>query len=69
MKIKYIHASDPTTEKIYDTVKVFHNPNNPRVFKTQEEFDAFELKHFAKDKEQGTIISYEIIAEAKKGRN
>ena len=69
MKIKYIHTSDPTTEKIYDTIKAFNNPNNPRVFKTQEEFNAFELKHFAKDKEQGTIISYEIIAEAKKGRN
>ena len=63
MKIKYIHFSEPETEKIYDTVKVFHNPNNPRVFKTQEEFDAFELEHFAKDKERGTIISYEIIKE------
>lgn len=63
MKIKYIHCSEPETEKIYDTVKVFNNPNNPRVFKTQEEFDSFELKHFAKDKDQGIIISYEIVKE------
>jgi hypothetical protein len=63
MKIRYVHASDPTTDKIYDTVKSFNNPNNPRVFKTQEKFDVFELKHFAKDKEQGTIISYEVVEE------
>ncbi len=70
MKIKYTHIDNPNVEKIYDTVKSYTNPNNgPRVFDTQEEFDAFELEHFAKDKEQGTIISYEIIAEAKKGRN
>lgn len=63
MLIKYTHISDPTTEKFFDTEKVFKNPNNPRVFKTQQEFDAFELGHFAEDKERGTIISYEIIKE------
>ena len=63
MLIKYIHISDPTTEKFYDTERVFKNPNNPRVFKTQEEFDAFELRHFAEDKERGVIISYEIMEE------
>ena len=63
MKIKYVHASDPTTPKLYDTEKVFNNPNNPRVFDTQQEFDAFELKHFAEDKERGVILAYEIIAE------
>ena len=61
MIIKYIHASEPTTEKLYNTEKAFNNPNNPRVFDTQQEFDEFELKHFAEDKERGTIISYEII--------
>ncbi|MEE1302261.1 MAG: hypothetical protein UHD64_05695 [Bacteroidales bacterium] len=62
MIIKYIHISDPITEKFYDTEQVFNNPNNgPRVFKTQQEFDAFELKHFAEDKERGIIIAYEII--------
>lgn len=63
MKIKYIHASEPTAEKIYDTEKTFNNPNNPRVFKTQQEFDTFELSHFAKDKERGIIIQYEIMKE------
>lgn len=63
MKIKYIHASDPSVEKIYDTEKVFNNLSNPHVHDTQEEFDAFELKHFATDKELGIIISYEIIKE------
>ena len=69
MKIKYVHASEPTTEKIYDTVKAFNNHNNPRVFNTQQEFDTFELWHFAKDKEQGIILAYEVVegnnAEAK----
>lgn len=64
MKIQYIHASDPETVKIFDTVKVYHNPNNPRVFATQEDFDNFELGHFARDKEQGTIISYEVVEES-----
>ena len=63
MIIKYIHSSDPTTVKFYDTEKVFNNPNKPRVFKTQEEFDAFELKHFAEDKGRGIIIAYQIIKE------
>ena len=63
MIVKYIHISDPTTEKLYDTEKVFRNPNNPRVFKTQQEFDAFELNHFAENKKRGIIISYEIIKE------
>lgn len=62
MFIKYIHASEPETEKIYDTVKVYNNPNNgPRVFNAQKDFDAFELQHFAKDKEKGIVISYEIV--------
>ena len=63
MLIKYIHISDPTTEKFYDTEKAFNNPSNPRVHHTQEEHDAFELEHFAEDKERGTIIAYEIIKE------
>ena len=63
MLIKYVHVSDLTTEKLYDTEKVFNNRNNPRVFDTQQEFDDFELKHFAEDKERGIIISYSIIRE------
>ena len=62
MIIKYIHSSEPEKEKTYDTEKVYNNPSNgPRVFNTQEEFDAFELKHFAEDKERGIIISYEVM--------
>jgi hypothetical protein len=62
MNIKYIHISDPDVEKVYDTVKAYNNPNNgPRVFNTQEEFDVFELKHFAADKESGIILSYEVM--------
>lgn len=63
MKIKYIHASDPMTEKIFDTKKVFNNLSNPHVHDTQEELDAFELRHFATDKELGIIIDYKIIEE------
>lgn len=61
MKIKYIHYSEPEAEKVYDTERAFKN--SPSVFKTQEEFDTFELKHFAEDKVRGIIISYEIIKE------
>ena len=61
MKIKYIHFSEPETEKIYDTVKAFKRL--PRVHKTQLAFDAFELRKFAEDKKKGIIISYEIVKE------
>lgn len=63
MKIKYVHMSDPTIPKLYDTEEVFNNPNNPYVFTTQQELDAFELRHFAEDKERGIILAYEIIKE------
>jgi hypothetical protein len=64
MKIQYIHASDPETVKTYDTVRVYNNPNNgPRVFATQEDFDNFELRHFAEDKERGTIVAFKILKE------
>ena len=61
MKIKYIHFTEPETEKIYDTEKVFNSLNNPHVHDTQEEFDAFELRHFATDKELGIILNYEVV--------
>ena len=64
MKIKYIHVSDPTTEKIHDTAKSYTHPSNgPRVFDTQEEFDAFTLKLFEEDKQRGIVIAYAIIKE------
>lgn len=59
MIIKYIHWSEPEKEKTHDTVKVLKN--NPFITKSQEEFDAFTLEHFIKDKERGIVLSYEII--------
>lgn len=58
MKIAYIHASDPDTEKIYDTVKSLRN--NPFIQKTQELFDADELLKFSSDM---NIIKYKIVRE------
>ena len=59
MIIKYIHASEPETEKIHDTI--LEMKNNPFIAKTQKEFDALTLQLFAEDKERGIIISYEVI--------
>jgi hypothetical protein len=59
MLIKYVHWSEPETEKIHDTEKALKN--NPFINETQEEFDAFTLEKFAKDKDGGLILSYEII--------
>lgn len=62
MKIRYSHIDDADLIKIHDTVKTFNNPKNgPRVFNTQEEFDAFELRNFERDLKRGIILSYEII--------
>ena len=61
MKIKYVHVSDPTTEKIHDTEKAFKN--SPRVFNTQEEFDVHTLQLFERDKERGIVLSYEVLKE------
>ena len=59
MLIKYIHFSEPEREKIYDTEKALRN--NPFINKSQEEFDAWTMERFAKDKEGGLILSYEVI--------
>lgn len=59
MLIKYIHFSQPEREKIYDTEKALRN--NPFINESQEEFDAFELEKFAKEKDGGLILSYEVI--------
>lgn len=61
MKIKYIHVSDPTTEKIHDTERAFKN--SPRVFRTQGEFDVHTLQLFERDKESRIVLSYEILKE------
>ena len=59
MLIKYIHASEPETEKIHDTELVLKN--NPFITQSQKEFDDFTLRHLAEDKERGIIISYEVV--------
>lgn len=59
MLIKYIHISEPETEKIHDTVKALKR--NPFINKTQIAFDAFTLERLRKDKEEGLVLSYEII--------
>ena len=68
MIVKYRHISEPDIEKFHNTERAFknlYNPMNPYRFKTQEEFDAFTLRHLAKDKENGIIISYEVMEELK----
>lgn len=59
MLIKYIHFSEPEREKIYDTEKALRN--NPFINKSQEEFDVWTMERFAKDKDGGLILSYEIL--------
>ena len=59
MLIKYIHISEPKTEKIHDTVKALKR--NQFINKTQIAFDTFTLERLRKDKEEGLVLSYEII--------
>ena len=59
MLIKYIHFSEPEREKIYDTEKALRN--NPFINKSQKEFDVWTMERFAKDKDGGLILSYEIL--------
>ena len=56
MIIKYIHASEPETEKTYDTEKALKN--NPFIHKTQEEFDEMELEKFKRDE---NIIWFKVV--------
>ena len=69
MKIKYIHHSEPGVEKILDT-KV-HRQKSDEFSKTfgfggaepQEKHDKWLLEKLAREKEEGLILSYEVIAE------
>ena len=56
MLIKYVHASEPEREKTYDTEKSLKN--NPFIDKTQEEFDAMEIKKIEQDK---NIVWFEVV--------
>lgn len=69
MLIKYIHSSEPTKEKIFDTVKAFNNMEWARndsftklYKKTQSDFDEIYKEKFAEDQQKGVILSYEIIS-------
>jgi hypothetical protein len=59
MKIKYIHSSEPSKVKIYDTGKALKN--NPFIERTQSDFDEMELANMERDKRKGLILSYEIM--------
>ena len=61
MLIKYVHASEPETEKTYDTVKALKN--NPFITLFQNEFDEMEMYRFEKDKKNGVITWFEIVKE------
>lgn len=70
MKIKYVHFSDPETERTCDSVRLnemdtffrrsfFTGPEDP--MKPQEEYDKYLLEKMEKDKERGYLLSYRVI--------
>lgn len=66
MKIKYVHSSDPNTEKVMDSRKQQRiDENAGRIFgierKAPEEYDRYLLKKLEKEKAEGKIIRYEIV--------
>lgn len=65
MKIKYVHCSEPETEKIFDTVKAYKNRvtfGSETIRKqTQEDFDKQALKKMEEDKQCGIVLSYETV--------
>lgn len=72
MKIKYVHSSDPNTERVMDSRKQQRADELAgRIFdierKTPEEYDRYLLEKLGKEKAEGKIIRYEIMEE--KGEN
>lgn len=71
MKIKYIHWSDPDTEKIIDTVESLKNCASlirtlgPHHITTQEEWDKKTIALMERDMKKGFVLSYEILEEGK----
>ena len=68
MKIKYVHSSDPKTEKVMDSRKQQRvDEIIGRIFsserKTPEEYDRYLLEKLEKEKAEGRIIRYEIVEE------
>ena len=64
MKIKYVHASAPREERVYDTEKSLRNCigfiHGLGGNMTQEMWDQNELLWFESDRMQGTILSYRV---------
>lgn len=68
MKIKYVHSSDPNTEKVMDSREQQRKDESiGRIFgnesKTPEEYDRYLLEKLEKEKTEGRIIRYEIVEE------
>jgi hypothetical protein len=66
MKIKYVHSSDPNTEKVMDSREQQRADESfRRIFclkhYTPEEYDRYLLEKLEKDKAKGRIIRYEIV--------
>ena len=71
MKIRYVHASNPKVEKIFDTEKAYRgclgllrDMMTGKLTKTQEQFDKDELDRFDKAVKIGEILSYSVIEES-----
>jgi hypothetical protein len=67
MKIKYVHISNPSVEKVYDTTRGLRGCegllSNLGSFPSQEEWDRSELFNFERDRQRGLILQYEIVEE------
>ena len=71
MKIKYRHVSEPDRVKIFDTETAYRNPGplGPPCRDTSlEDYNAWELEHFAADKAKGVILDFEVISNAEAER-
>lgn len=68
MKIRYIHASNPGKERIYNTDDAYKNLlefwKSTGVEKTREQFANEELVRFQENHFKGFIISFEVIEES-----
>lgn len=58
MFITYIHNSEPGKVKLFDTEKAYRNNNFP--FRTQEEYETWELQHMKRDLEKGTLLMIRV---------
>lgn len=63
MKIKYVHISDPKTEKVHDTVVSLSKAPFISTPPSQEEYDKQILAVFERDFKKGTVLSYEVLEE------